>query len=160
MRNIPFTVRIAREFVRIWYPGQPKACRHCGDLGHLMKDCTSVRCFNCEASGHRASKCERSILCSICLSDDHRERHCPYLLFSANVDFELFNVSEVAPPSSYASAARTPRVAAPQIVLDPDPPPVPNVRKDESDEKTKDNETARAKEREKGEGEGEEKGER
>ena len=36
-RNIPSTVRIAREFVRIWYPGQPKACRRCGDLGHLIK---------------------------------------------------------------------------------------------------------------------------
>ena len=149
MRNIPSTVRIAREFIRIWYPGQPKACRRCGDLGHLIKDCTSVRCFNCEASGHRASECERPILCSICLSDDHRERHCPYLLFSANVDIELFGASEAVPPSSYASVARTPRAAAPQIVLDPDPPPAPNVRKDKSEEKTKDTGTAKAKEREK-----------
>ena len=61
------------------------------------------------------------ILCSISLSDDHRERHCPYLMFSANIDSEQFQEAEVIPPSSYASAAKTPCMPAPQIVLDPDP---------------------------------------
>lgn len=34
----PFTVRITGEFIRFWYPGQPKTCRCCGDLGHLIKE--------------------------------------------------------------------------------------------------------------------------
>lgn len=45
-------------------------------------------CFNCEKSGHRAEACERPIMCSICLSEEHRERHCPFLLYSANVDVQ------------------------------------------------------------------------
>ena len=47
-KDIPSTVRIAGEFIRFWYPGQPKTCRRCRDLGHLIKECESVRCFNCE----------------------------------------------------------------------------------------------------------------
>ena len=61
------------------------------------------------------------ILCFICLSDGHRERDCPYLIFSAIIDSEQFQEAEVIPPSSYASAAKTPCMPAPQIVLDPDP---------------------------------------
>ena len=57
-KPIPSTVRIVGEFTRLWYPGQPKSCRRCGDLGHLIKDCTSVRCFNCEKAEHRAEDCE------------------------------------------------------------------------------------------------------
>lgn len=143
-KNIPSTVRIAREFIRIWYPGQPKACRRCGDLGHLIKDCTSVRCFNCEESGHRADECEMPILCSICLSDGHRERHCPYVIFSANVESEQ---ADVIPPSSYASAARTPRVPAPQIILDPDP--TPEKRMETATEQTKAKEKEKDREKEK-----------
>lgn len=143
-KNIPSTVRIAREFIRIWYPGQPKACRRCGDLGHLIKDCTSVRCFNCEESGHRADECEMPILCSICLSDGHRERHCPYVIFSANVESEQ---ADVIPPSSYASAARTPRVPAPQIILDPDP--TPEKRMETATEQTKAKEKEKEREKEK-----------
>ena len=36
-KDIPSTVRIAGEFIRFWYLGQPKTCRRCGDLGHLIK---------------------------------------------------------------------------------------------------------------------------
>ena len=32
----PYTVRITGEFIRFWYPGQPKTCRCCGHLGHLI----------------------------------------------------------------------------------------------------------------------------
>lgn len=111
-------VRIAREFVRIWYRDQPKTCRRCGDLGHLINECTSVRCFNCEMSGHRAEACEQPFMCSICLSEEHRERHCPFLFYSTNIDVQpssesYSNVSRMKsgnPPSSAASVAPAPRV--------------------------------------------------
>ena len=81
-KPIPSTVGVVGVFIRLWYPGQPKSCRRCGDLG---QDCTLVRCFNCEKAGYRAEDCEEPDTCSICRSYDHRESHCPYLLYSANV---------------------------------------------------------------------------
>ena len=112
-KPIPSTVRIVREFVWIWYPEQPKACRRCRDLGHLIKDCTSVRCFNCEQSGHRADECEMPMMCLICRSDSHREHRCTYLLFSANVNVENSQESSASPLTLYASAAKVPCVDNP-----------------------------------------------
>ena len=116
-KPIPSTVRIVGEFIRLWYPGQPKSCRRCGDLGHLIKDCTSVRCFNCEKAGHRAEECEEPDTCSICRSHDHRENRCPYLMYSANVESEI--LEHVSSPSSYAGAAKSPRVVAPRVAFVP-----------------------------------------
>ena len=60
-KDIPSTVRIAGEFIRFCYPGQPKTCCRYGDLGHLIK--------HCEQSGHRSEECEMPPLCSIwCMS--------------------------------------------------------------------------------------------
>ena len=140
-RAIPSTVRIAKEFIRIWYPGQPKACRRCGDIGHLIKDCTSVRCFNCEQSGHRVDECEKPVMCSICLSTEHRERHCPYLLYSVNVDCKSFQEPEE--PTSYAGAAKSTRVPPLVVNLDPEPPPAGKTK-----EKEKEKEKAMEKEKE------------
>lgn len=47
-KSIPSAVRIAGESVFISYPGQPKTCRKCGDLGHLAQGCNRPRCYNCE----------------------------------------------------------------------------------------------------------------
>ena len=98
--TIPPSILVAGEFVRIWYPAQPKMCRRCGDPGHMVAQCSSFRCFNCEAPGHRVEDCERPPLCSICLAEDHSTDVCPFLLYSANL---------VAQPgdSSYAEVAKT-----------------------------------------------------
>lgn len=40
-------VNLAGEYVRVWYPNQPKTCRNCGSPNHLVKDFSSVCCFNC-----------------------------------------------------------------------------------------------------------------
>ena len=98
--TIPPSILVAGEFVRVWYPTQPKMCRRCGDPGHMVAQCSSFRCFNCEAPGHRVEDCERLPLCSICLAEDHSTDVCPFLLYSANL---------VAQPgdSSYAEVAKT-----------------------------------------------------
>lgn len=108
-RDIPSTVRIEGEFIKFWYPGQPKSCRRCGDLDHLIKDCVNVRCFNCERSGHRFKECKEQPMCSICHSTDHLVRDCPYLVYSADVEPvpQSVNVS-----NSYAGATRAPRTVA------------------------------------------------
>ena len=54
---IPFSVRIAGEPIRIWYPGQPLTCRKYSDTDHLAGGCRNPRCFNCEKPGHRAHQC-------------------------------------------------------------------------------------------------------
>ncbi|PFX18104.1 Peptidase M20 domain-containing protein 2 [Stylophora pistillata] len=87
-RTIPADINIAGEPIKIWYPNQPKACRNCGATDHMAKDCSAVRCFNCECPGHRAQECKDPPRCSVCLVDSHSMPQCPFLLFSANVDNE------------------------------------------------------------------------
>ena len=107
-QNIPSTVRITGEFIKFWYPGQPKSCRRCGD--HLVKDCRNVRCFNCEQSGHRVEECDKAPMCSFCPSIDHVVCDCPYLLFSANVECE--SSSNTSTSNSFAGAVKAPRTVA------------------------------------------------
>ena len=85
-RHIPSIINLAGEYVRVWYPNQPKTCRNCGSPDHVVKDCTSVRCFNCERPGHRLENCEEEPKCTACKSEDDRLADCPFVLFSANVD--------------------------------------------------------------------------
>lgn len=85
-RHIPSTINLAGEFLRIWYPNQPKTCRNCGSEDHLAKDCSSVRCFNCEQPGHSTQNCGEPPKCTVCRAEDHRLGDCPYVHFSANVD--------------------------------------------------------------------------
>ena len=75
---IPPTIFVAGESIRIWYPSQPKMCRRCGDVGHVAAKCSSFRCFNCEAPGHRIEDCQSPPLCSICLEKDHDVSVCPF----------------------------------------------------------------------------------
>ena len=56
-KTIPSAISIAGEPVFISYPGQPKTCRKCGDVGHLAQGCKNPRCFNCEAPGHVSADC-------------------------------------------------------------------------------------------------------
>ena len=93
-QNIPSIINIAGEYVRVWYPNQPKTCRNCGSEDHLVKECTSVRCFNCEKSGHRLEDCEELPKCTVCKSEEHRLAECPFVLYSANVDNDPKEMSE------------------------------------------------------------------
>ena len=93
-RHISSVLNIAGEIVRIWYPNQPKSCRNCGGLDHLAKECKSARCFNCEKPGHRTEKCDVDPKCTCCKSDDHRLTDCPFVKYSANVDYSSKELTE------------------------------------------------------------------
>ena len=82
---IPPTIFVAGELIRSWYPTQPKMCRRYGDVNHVEAKCSSVRCYNCEAPGHRADVCTMPALCSICLGEGHSVTACSFYLFSANL---------------------------------------------------------------------------
>ena len=47
-RHIPSIINLAGKFIWVWYPSQPKTCRNCRSEDHLVKDCSPVRCLNCE----------------------------------------------------------------------------------------------------------------
>lgn len=85
-RHVPSTINLAGEFLRIWYPTQPKTCRNCGLDEHMVKDCDSMRCFNCEQPGHHSRNCELPVLCTVCKDGEHDLNNCPFVLYSANID--------------------------------------------------------------------------
>ena len=44
-KDIPSCIHIAGEFIRVWYPDQPKTCCRCGLRDHLAGKCDSLRCL-------------------------------------------------------------------------------------------------------------------
>jgi len=107
-RPIPAQTFIAGEFVRFWYPSQPKTCRKCGSEDHLAAVCKSQRCFNCERPGHRAEQCDMPALCRVCLSDAHETSNCPFIYYSSNVTAAK---PDKPVQKSYSGAARDGKLA-------------------------------------------------
>ena len=104
-RPIPAQTFIAGEFVRFWYPSQPKTCRKCGSEDHLAATCKSTRCFNCERPGHRAEQCHMPGLCHVCLADSHETTNCPFIYYSANITGA--KPTDKPAERSYSGAAKT-----------------------------------------------------
>ena len=108
-KDIPSCIHIAGEFIRVWYPDQPKTCRRCGSRDHLACKCDSFRCLNCETPGHRAASCPSPVMCSVCLKSDHRFVDCPYVVYGGNISSvdarrssTYADVSVSCPPSADA----------------------------------------------------------
>lgn len=93
-RHIASTINLAGEFICVWYPSQPKTCHNCGSEDHLVKDCSYVRCFNCERLGHHTENCEEPAKCTVCKADNHNLADFPFVLKSANVDSGLKDDAE------------------------------------------------------------------
>ena len=103
-RPIPAQTFIAGEFVRFWYPSQPKTCRKCGSEDPLAATCKSTRCFNCERPGHRAEQCDMPELCRVCLADGHETTNCPFIYYSANITGA--KLTDKPAERSYSGAAK------------------------------------------------------
>ena len=97
--KLPSSIHIAGELIRLWHPGQPRACYRCGSEDHIGRECRSARCWNCQESGHRSNDCLKKPLCNICLKEDHPLSKCPFLVYSADV------ADVRAGETSYAQAA-------------------------------------------------------
>ena len=96
-RDIPSSVRIVGEAIRVWYADQPLTCRRCGGKDHVAGGCNNFRCFNCEGPGHRAHQCPEPPLFGVCLEAGDRAVDCPVITFSGNVE-------EKGTPVPYARA--------------------------------------------------------
>lgn len=84
-RQIPSIINLAGELLRVWYPSQLKTCRNCGSKDHMVKDCSSVCCHNCEQPGHNKDECGEPLLCAVCKDHAHSFSECPFVRYSANV---------------------------------------------------------------------------
>uniref|UniRef100_W5NLA1 CCHC-type domain-containing protein n=1 Tax=Lepisosteus oculatus TaxID=7918 RepID=W5NLA1_LEPOC len=70
-----FNIRPNRGYVL--YPGQPRTCRRCGQLGHISVDCTTEMCRGCGRAGHVAAGCKNPLVCNLCGEQGQTYRMCP-----------------------------------------------------------------------------------
>ena len=78
IKPIPSFLRFGKLLLFLRHEGQVPTCRRCNQPGHFSNQCNNKICFNCEQLGHEAPACPAPMLCSICKSDDHLGRQCPY----------------------------------------------------------------------------------
>ena len=82
LKPIPSFLRFGKILLFLKHEGQVPTCRRCNQPGHFSNQCTQKICFNCDNLGHEAPACPASVLCSICKSDNHLAKLCPYSWYS------------------------------------------------------------------------------
>lgn len=78
IKPIPSFLRFGKLMLFLKHDGQVPTCRRCNQPGHFSNQCAEKICFNCENLGHEAPNCPAPVLCSICKSDEHLGKQCPY----------------------------------------------------------------------------------
>lgn len=61
----------------LYFYGQPKTCRRCGEEGHIAALCPNIFCRNCLEAGHLARDCKKPKWCNLCDSIEHMFKDCP-----------------------------------------------------------------------------------
>ena len=61
----------------LYFYGQPKTCRRCGEEGHIAASCPNTFCRNCLEAGHLARDCKKPKSCNLCDSIEHMFKDCP-----------------------------------------------------------------------------------
>lgn len=77
LRQIPQTIILGSNRGYIYYQGQPKLCRRCGEEGHLVEACTQIVCRKCRQTGHSFETCTNNKTCNLCGKEDHLFKDCP-----------------------------------------------------------------------------------
>ena len=78
IKPIPSFLRFGKTMLFLKHDGQVPTCRRCNQPGHFSNQCSQKICFNCENLGHESPSCPVPVLCSICKSDEHLGKQCPY----------------------------------------------------------------------------------
>ncbi|XP_050042171.2 uncharacterized protein [Dermacentor andersoni] len=55
--NLPHLLSIYGHQCLILVPGRPPLCLQCNRVGHIRRQCRTLRCSNCHRYGHRADAC-------------------------------------------------------------------------------------------------------
>ena len=84
IKPIPSFLRFGKLLLFLKHDGQVPTCRRCNRPGHFSYQCVDKICFNCEQLGHEAPACPAPMLCSICKSDQHLGRRCPYSWYAVS----------------------------------------------------------------------------
>ena len=118
-------LRFGKSLLFLKHDGQVPTCRRCNQPGHFSNQCSQKICFNCENLGHESPSCPAPVLCSICKSDEHLGKQCPYSWYvpaqgSPSPEPRLVDVDSIQDCAS--------RYAVPQWMLDLE------ISGDESDE--------------------------
>ncbi|XP_064416706.1 zinc finger CCHC domain-containing protein 3-like [Latimeria chalumnae] len=76
LQHLPNSITIGSDRGYLFYPGQPQACFKCGSLRHHSAVCPKQKCNHCGQMGHLAKDCNNSILCNLCGEQGHSYLHC------------------------------------------------------------------------------------
>lgn len=94
LEHIPQTIVLGENRGLVYYQGQPKLCRNCGEMGHLCEACKQIICKKCRGVGHVYAECTNERKCNLCGETSHLFRNCPKSY--ANMLKEDYNNAGVA----------------------------------------------------------------
>ncbi|MBN3271852.1 ZCHC3 protein, partial [Polyodon spathula] len=77
VRHPPSAFSIGTNRGYLYYPGQPRVCRKCNEMGHEAEACNDVYCRNCKKKGHSSKDCKEKRKCNLCGSVNHLYFKCP-----------------------------------------------------------------------------------
>ncbi|KAK1175396.1 hypothetical protein AOXY_G42 [Acipenser oxyrinchus oxyrinchus] len=99
-KHLPNTIQIGSCRGYVFYMGQPKVCRSCGQTGHFSANCDQKFCKNCGAFGHFSNECELPLKCNLCGDTNHVFRDCPFAYVNRLKKQRAVNLSEKHKESS------------------------------------------------------------
>ncbi|KAK6493753.1 hypothetical protein HHUSO_G118 [Huso huso] len=99
-KHLPNTIQIGSCRGYVFYMGQPKVCRSCGQTGHFSANCDQKFCRNCGAFGHFSNECKLPLKCNLCGESNHVFRDCPFAYANRVKKQRAVNLSEKPTESS------------------------------------------------------------